>query len=65
MAFYTIQEAAELVGISYNRLWYALITNRLTETRRIGRLRLFDDYDIVTIRQYFAERDDSEEVSRE
>ena len=62
MSFYTIQEAAELVGVSYNRLWYALITNRLSESRRVGRLRLFDDFDIITIRQYFAERDDREEV---
>ena len=56
MRYYTIQDAAELVGVSYNRLWYALITGKLRASRRIGRLRIFDDCDIEGIREYFTGR---------
>lgn len=56
MSYYTIQEAATLVGVTYNQLWYAVITHRITESQRIGRLRLFDDHDIAVIREYFTGR---------
>lgn len=36
MRYYTIRDAAKLVGVSYNRLWYALITHRLKESSALG-----------------------------
>ena len=57
VSYYTTQEAADLVGVNYKRLWYALITGKLRESKRIGRFRLFDDYDIVEIRDHFARRE--------
>jgi hypothetical protein len=54
MTLYTIEEAAELIGVKYNRLWYALITGKLRESTRVGRIRLFDDYDIGEMRRHFG-----------
>ncbi len=54
MTFYTTHEAAELLGIHYKRLWYAVITGKLHETTRIGRIRLFDDCAMAEMRRFFA-----------
>ena len=53
ISLYTIQEAAELLGIPYKTLWYAAITGKVKESRKIGRIRLFDDYDISEMKQFF------------
>ena len=53
MTLYSVREAAELIGVTYKRLWYAVRVGDIKESHRVGRYRLFDDYDIVEIRRHF------------
>jgi DNA-binding transcriptional MerR regulator len=54
---HNLAEAARLVGISYQRLWYYLITKKLPEPERVGRTRLFTDVEVSAIKEYFDARD--------
>lgn len=54
---FTLREAAELLGINYKRLWYAVRVGEVKATKQVGRFRLFDDVGIVEARRYFARRD--------
>ena len=53
MGLFTMQEAAELIGIDYKRIWYAARVGDLKATQQVGRLRLFDDYGIAEMRRHF------------
>ena len=57
MGMFTMREAAELLGINYKRLWYAVRVGDVKASKQVGRFRLFDDLGIVEARQYFAHRD--------
>ena len=57
MGMFTMREAAELLGINYKRLWYAVRVGDIQASKQVGRFRLFDDLGIVEARRYFACRD--------
>jgi DNA-binding transcriptional MerR regulator len=53
---FSLEEAAQQVGVSYYRLWYALVTKKLPEPERVGRSRLFTAQDIERIKEHFSRR---------
>lgn len=54
MSIYSLREAAEISGVSYKQLWYAVRVGEIRERQKVGRYRLFDDYDIVEIKRHFG-----------
>jgi DNA-binding transcriptional MerR regulator len=61
LTLYNTQEVAELADIPYKRLWYYLATGRLRESRRVGRVRLFNEHDASEIKEYFDRKDGREQ----
>jgi DNA-binding transcriptional MerR regulator len=53
---FSLEEAAQQVGVSYYRLWYALMTKKLPEPERVGRSRLFTAQDVERIKEHFSRR---------
>jgi len=62
VTLYTTEELAEFIGVPYKTVWYALITGRIKESKRIGRFRLFDDYDVTEVQRYFNDRKKGKET---
>ena len=46
----TLRQAAEQLGTTYQRLWYAVATHKI-EARRLGRETYFLEEDLPKIRQ--------------
>ena len=54
MKLYTVPEAAKLIGLSYGRLYYHLVTQYREPAVACGRTRLLSEADIANIKNYFA-----------
>ena len=56
MSVFTMKEVADLLGVNYKRLWYAVRVGDVRASKQVGRFRLFDDLGIVDARRYFEMR---------
>ena len=56
MQYYTLSQAAALVGVSYGRLYWVLRTHQLRPSIQAGRTRLFTERDLPYVRQFFTKR---------
>jgi DNA-binding transcriptional MerR regulator len=52
----TLRDVADVLGITYRKLYYAHWTRQLPEPRKCGRVRLYTVKDVDRIRAYFAAR---------
>ena len=57
MKLYSVPEAAKLIGLSYGRLYYHLVTQYREPAVACGRTRLLSEEDIAHIKNYFSDPD--------
>ncbi len=55
---YGLAEAAKLASTSYGKLWFAVRIGELTETAKVGSIRLFDEEAVARIRRHFEEQNE-------
>lgn len=55
MKLYSLPQAAELLGLTYDRIYYAIATQKV-KAMKAGRARLLTDTDLTALRKLFAER---------
>ena len=56
MKVYCLKDAAELLGVSYHRLYYALLLG-VIHPMRSGRIRLLTQKDMDVLKEHFAIRE--------
>jgi hypothetical protein len=59
MTLFSLPQAAERLGQTYDRVYYAVITHKI-KPYHAGRSRLLTEQDIETLQRLFAERDTNE-----
>jgi DNA-binding transcriptional MerR regulator len=52
----TLKEVADVIGVTYRKLYYAHWTHQLPEPTKCGRVRLYTAKDVDRIRAYFVAR---------
>jgi len=52
LEFFSLIEVSEMLGIDYDRVWYAAATGKV-KPMTVGRARLFTEGDIEQLRRYF------------
>lgn len=55
MKFYSLPQAAKVLGQTYDRIYYAVATQKV-KAMQAGRARLLTDTDLAALRQLFAGR---------
>jgi hypothetical protein len=53
MNYYTLGEAARLLGRSYSQCWHVFAYGRLRWPRRVGRSFILDNDDLAALTAYF------------
>ena len=53
---YSLADAARLAGVSYGKVWYYLVTGRLSQPERVGRTRVLTLEDVEAVRRFFDDR---------
>ena len=53
--YYSLPQAKDILGVSYDRVWYACVTGRVTP-EVVGRTRLLTEDDIRVLRDLFEGR---------
>jgi hypothetical protein len=55
MKLYSLPQAAKLLGQTYDRIYYAIATQKV-KAMQAGRSRLLTDADLATLRKLFSGR---------
>lgn len=56
MQLYSLPQAAEVLGQTYDRVYYAIATKKI-QPKQAGRARLLTEADLDELRKLFDERD--------
>ncbi len=54
--YYSLPEVQEILGVTYDRVWYACVTGKV-RPQVVGHTRLLTEKDIEILRELFERRD--------
>jgi hypothetical protein len=63
MQLFSLPQAAQRLGQTYDRIYYAVATHKV-KPYQAGRSRLLTEQDLETLRRLFAEKDQYENAIR-
>ena len=56
---YSLGEVAQLTGVAYYRLYYAIYTGQLPEPKKVGKTRIFTAKDVQNIKEHFGIKEET------